>query len=118
MNDVQVTLAEINGDGLNVSHSQGSQNYQSGPHSFEISKLYPNPFNPSTEIGFSLPVNGHVQLAAYDVRGKEVDIIFEGVQSVGKHSYTWNAASLPSGVYYIRLQAGDMITSQKALLAK
>ena len=47
-----------------------------------------------------------------------VDEIFEGEQGVGQHSYTWNAASLPSGVYYIRLQAGDMITSQKALLVK
>ena len=118
MNDIQIIVADINGDALNVFHSQGSQNYQSGPHSFEISKLYPNPFNPSTEISFSLPVDGHVQLAAYDVRGKEVDIIFEGAQSVGKHSYTWNATYLPSGVYYIRLQAGAMITSQKALLIK
>ena len=118
MNDIQIIVADINGDALNVSHSQGSQNYQSGPHSFEISKLYPNPFNPSTEIGFSLPVDSHVQLAAYDVRGKEVDIIFEGAQGVGQHSYTWNAASLPSGVYYIRLQAGEMVNSQKALLVK
>ena len=118
MNDVQIILADINGDALNTSHSQGSQNYQSGPHSFEISKLYPNPFNPSTEIRFSMPMDGHVHLAAYDVRGKELDIIFEGAQSVGQHSYTWNAASLPSGVYYIRLQTGDMVTSKKALLVK
>jgi flagellar hook assembly protein FlgD len=63
-------------------------------------------------------MDGHVQLAAFDVRGKEVDVIFEGAQSVGQHSYTWNASNLPSGVYYIRLQAGDMVTSQKALLIK
>ena len=65
-----------------------------------------------------MPVDGHAKLAAFDVQGKEVDVIFEGSQSVGQHSYTWNAANLPSGVYYIRLQAGDMITSQKALLVK
>jgi hypothetical protein len=118
MNDIQIIVADINGDALNVSHSQGSQNYQNGPYSFEISKLYPNPFNPSTEIGFSLPVDSHVQLAAYDVRGKEVDVIFEGAQSIGSHSYTWNASNLPSGVYYIRLQAGELVTSQKALLIK
>jgi hypothetical protein len=63
-------------------------------------------------------MDGHVQLAAFDVRGKEVDVIFEGAQSIGQHSYTWNASNLPSGVYYIRLQAGDMVTSQKALLIK
>ena len=118
MNDIQIIVADINGDALSLSHSQSGQNYQSGPHSFEISKLYPNPFNPSTEVSFSLPVDGHVQLAAYDIRGQKVDIIFEGAQSVGQHSYTWNASNLPSGVYYIRLQAGSMMTSQKALLIK
>jgi hypothetical protein len=118
MNDIQVTLADINGDAFNVSHLQGSRNYQSGPHSFELSKLYPNPFNPSTQVSFSLPMDNHVRLTAYDVRGQEVDVIFEGAQSVGSHSYTWNASNLPSGVYYIRLQAGDLVTSQKALLVK
>jgi hypothetical protein len=118
MDDIEVTIADINGDVLSLSHSQSGQNYQSGPHSFEISKLYPNPFNPSTEISFSLPMDGHVHLAAYDVRGQEMGIIFEGAQSIGKHSYTWNASNLPSGVYYIRLQAGDMVTNQKALLIK
>ena len=118
MDHIQVIVADMNGDALHISHSKGSYNYQSGPHSFELSKLYPNPFNPSTEISFSLPVDGHVQLAAYDVRGQEVDVIFEGAQSVGSHSYTWNASNLPSGVYYIRLQAGDLVTSQKALHIK
>ena len=118
MDDIQMTIADINGEALYLSHSQAGQNYQSGPLIFELSKLYPNPFNPSTEISFSLPVDGHVQLAAYDVRGKEVEMIFEGAQSIGEHSYTWNASNLPSGVYYIRLQAGEMITSQKALLIK
>jgi hypothetical protein len=118
MNDIKVTLADINGDALSVSHLQDSRNYQSGPHSFELSKLYPNPFNPSTEVSFSMPTDNHVRLSAYNVQGQEVDVIFEGAQSVGQHSYTWNASNLPSGVYYLRLQAGDMVTSQKALLVK
>ena len=118
MDDIRIIVADINGDAISVSHLQDSQNYQSGPHSFELSKLYPNPFNPSTEVSFSLPMDNHVRLAAYDVRGQEVDVIFEGAQSVGSHSYTWNASNLPSGVYYIRLQAGDLVTSQKALLVK
>ena len=63
-------------------------------------------------------MDSHVRLSVYDVRGHEVELIFEGAQSVGSHSYTWNAGSLPSGVYYVRLQAGDMVTSQKALLVK
>ena len=87
-------------------------------YDFKLAELYPNPFNPSTQVNFSLPVESHVELAAYDLRGHKVAMIFEGSQTVGTHSYTWNASSLPSGVYYIRLQAGDMVTSQKALLIK
>jgi flagellar hook assembly protein FlgD len=64
-------------------------------------------------------MDDYVKLSAYNIRGNEVDVIFEGVQGVGQHSYTWNASHIPSGVYYIRLQAaGDMVTSQKALLIK
>ena len=118
MDDIQITVADINGDALYLSHSKSGQSYQSGPHSFELSNLYPNPFNPSTEVSFSLPMDEHVRLSAYDVRGQEVDVIFEGAQSVGQHSYTWNASNFPSGVYYIHLQAGTMVTSQKALLIK
>ena len=118
MDDIKVTVADINGDALYLNHSKNGQSYKSGPSSFQLSKLYPNPFNPSTEVSFSLPVDGHVQLAAYDVQGRKVDIIFEGAQTVGEHNYTWNASNLPSGVYYIRLQAGSMVASQKALLIK
>ena len=83
-----------------------------------MEELYPNPFNPSTEISFSLPVDDYVKLSAYNIRGNEIDVIFEGAQGVGQHSYTWNAARFPSGVYYIQLQAGNLISSQKALLIK
>ena len=118
MDDFQFTVADINGDPLNLSHSQMGKTYQTGPHRFELAELYPNPFNPSTQISFSLPMDDFVKLTAYDVRGNVVDAIFEGAQSIGSHSYTWNASNLPSGVYYIRLQAGALATSQKALLIK
>ena len=119
LEDVQLTISDINGDALYLSQSQSGQSYQTGPYRFEMEELYPNPFNPSTQISFSLPMDDYVKLSAYNIRGNEVDVIFEGVQGVGQHSYTWNASHIPSGVYYIRLQAaGDMVTSQKALLIK
>ena len=118
LEDVLVTISDINGDALYLSYSQSGKNYQAGPYRFEMAELYPNPFNPSTQISFSLPMDNYVKLSAYDVKGNEVDIIFEGAQSVGHHSYSWNASNIPSGVYYIRLQAGKLSTSQKALLIK
>ena len=118
LEDVQLTISDINGDALYLSQSQSGQSYQTGPYRFEMEELYPNPFNPSTQISFSLPMDDYVKLSAYNIRGNEVDVIFEGAQSVGQHSYTWNASHIPSGVYYIHLQAGDMVTSQQALLIK
>ena len=118
LEDVQLTISDINGDALYLSQSQSGQSYQTGPYRFEMEALYPNPFNPSTQISFSLPMDDYVKLSAYNIKGNEVDVIFEGAQGVGQHSYTWNASHIPSGVYYIRLQAGDMVTSQKALLIK
>jgi hypothetical protein len=118
LEDVLVTISDINGDALYLSYSQSGQSYQAGPYRFEMEELYPNPFNPSTQISFSLPMDDYVKLSAYNIRGNEVDVIFEGAQGVGQHSYTWKASHIPSGVYYIRLQSGDMVTSQKALLIK
>ena len=118
LEDVQLTISDINGDALYLSYSQSGKIYQAGPYRFEMAELYPNPFNPSTQISFSLPMDDYVKLAAYDVKGNEVDVIFEGAQGVGQHSYTWNASNIPSGVYYIRLQAGSLVSSQKALLIK
>lgn len=118
LEDLQLTISDINGDALYLSQSQSGQNYQTGPYKFEMEELYPNPFNPSTQISFSLPMDDYVKLSAYDIKGNEIDLIFEGTQGVGQHSYTWNASSFPSGVYYIRLQAGSLVSSQKALLIK
>ena len=118
LEDVQLTISDINGDALYLSQSQSGQSYQTGPYRFEMEALYPNPFNPKTQISFTLPMDDYVKLSAYNIRGNEVDVIFEGAQGVGKHSYTWNASSLTSGVYYIRLQAGSLVSSQKALLIK
>jgi len=118
LEDVQLTISDINGDALYLSHSQSGEKYQISPYKFEMAELYPNPFNPSTQIIFSLPMDDYIKLSAYNIRGNEVDVIFEGAPGVGQHSYTWNAASFPSGVYYIQLQAGNLISSQKALLIK
>ena len=118
LEDVQLTISDINGDALYLSHSQSGEKYQTGPYKFEMAELYPNPFNPSTQISFSLPMEDYVKLSAYNIKGNEVDVIFEGAQGVGQHSYTWNAEMFPSGVYYIRLQAGSMVSNQKALLIK
>ena len=92
--------------------------YDSGPYTFSLNNVYPNPFNPSTQISFSIPKDGYAKLSAFDMTGKEVDIIHEGFQSAGFHTYTWNASDMSSGVYYLRLSINDRTTTAKAVLMK
>lgn len=61
---------------------------------------YPNPFNPSTKISYSVPVESRLTVKIYNTLGAEIDRLFEGRKSAGKYSVDWNAANLPSGVYF------------------
>ena len=111
-------IGSLSGDAFEVSYSVSEDVYQYGPYTFELNEVYPNPFNPATEVQFSLPVEGYVELSAYNLMGQEVSRIFNGHQSVGSHSYTWDASSMPSGIYYIMLRQGTNVQTTKAMLMK
>ncbi len=88
------------------------------PGSFSLRQNYPNPFNPTTVIEYSLPggpTRHRVSLRVYNLLGQEVATLFNGEQEPGRYRVPWNAAGLPSGLYYYRLQAGDY-TETKAML--
>ena len=85
---------------------------------FALSGAYPNPFNPSTTIAYTLPAAGEVRLEVFDIAGRSVAVLARGVQNAGAHALTWNAAGLPSGVYLCRLQASGLAATQKVLLLK
>jgi protocatechuate 3,4-dioxygenase beta subunit len=88
------------------------------PVEFTLAQNYPNPFNPSTMISYQLPTAGHVDLRVYDILGREVAVLVNGVQTSGTHSVTFNASSLASGVYMYRLTTGSMTATKKMLLMK
>ncbi len=83
------------------------------PTSFSLSQNYPNPFNPSTVISYTLPQNTLVTLRVYDVLGRVVQTLVDTRQSPGNHWVTFNAAGLPSGVYFCRLEAGSRHQTKK-----
>lgn len=85
---------------------------------FVLNQNYPNPFNPSTNISFDLPQKSFVSLKVFDLLGKEVAAIVYGELAAGRHSRPWNAASLSSGVYFCRLQAGSFADTKKLILMK
>ncbi|HLF15023.1 MAG TPA: T9SS type A sorting domain-containing protein, partial [Bacteroidota bacterium] len=64
---------------------------------------YPNPFNPSTVIGYGLPSEGTVRLTVHDLLGRTVATIDEGFREPGVHSTAWTPIGLPTGIYYYRL---------------
>jgi hypothetical protein len=67
---------------------------------------YPNPFNASTAIGYSLSNPGPVSLAVYNILGERVATLYQGTQPAGKHEAIWNASGLSSGLYFARLESG------------
>lgn len=88
------------------------------PTHFNLNQNYPNPFNPATTISFSLPSKSFVSLKVYDALGREVSSILSEELSAGIYSKQWNAADLPSGVYFYRLQVGLFNETKKFVLLK
>jgi hypothetical protein len=93
---------------------------QSGkePSTYSLSQNYPNPFNPSTKISWQLPVSSQATLKVYDILGREVATLVNEYRQAGKYETKFNAASLPSGVYFYRIQAGSFVETKKMILLK
>jgi hypothetical protein len=90
----------------------GSENK---PGSYHLDQNYPNPFNPSTRISFALPENGYVILKIYNSLGQEITTLINKELTAGMHNIEWNAANLPSGIYYYRIQSGNFTDMKKML---
>jgi hypothetical protein len=91
------------------------------PKVFDLMQNYPNPFNPSTNIRYDVPSNANVKIIIYDILGREVTTLANGVQVAGRYTLTWNASGLATGVYIYRMEAqpengGATFTSVKKLL--
>jgi hypothetical protein len=80
--------------------------------------VYPNPFNPSTQLEFALPEAAKVQIRVFDITGRLVEHLTDGFYAAGTHRVTFNASSLPSGLYFARIQANDFTASRKLMLVK
>ncbi|MGA2624739.1 MAG: SBBP repeat-containing protein [Bacteroidota bacterium] len=88
------------------------------PTQYRLEQNYPNPFNPVTTINYQLPKQSHVTLKVFDVLGREVATLVNGEQAAGYKSVRWNAANMPSGIYFYRMNAGIYTDTKKLLLLK
>ena len=88
------------------------------PEHYALAQNYPNPFNPSTKISYILNSNGKVRLSVYDLTGREVTVLVDGVQNSGAHVAVFSGAGLASGVYFYKLQAAEQVITKKMALVR
>lgn len=88
------------------------------PERFELMQCYPNPFNPTTTIGFWIPNSGFVSLKIYDILGREVAVLVNQEMQPGAYKKTFNSQGFPSGIYFYRIHAGSFIDTNKMILLK
>lgn len=82
---------------------------------FKLESNYPNPFNPMTNIPFELPENAQIELAIYNLSGQKVQTLVQSYCSQGSYQYTWNAQTLPSGIYMAVLRVNAQIADTKKM---
>lgn len=115
-------------EGLNVSSTETftfvipnisvNSEYSSIPTKLTFDGNYPNPFNGLTTIKYGVPTNGTVDVTVWDISGRRIATLAQGRVSAGWHTAAWNANSLPTGIYFIRVATGNEQIMKKALLVK
>ena len=85
---------------------------------FTLEQNFPNPFAQQTDIGFTVSQTDHVKLVIYDLLGKEKSVLVDGIMAPGAYSYTWDALSEASGMYYYSLSVGSQTSTRSMILAR
>lgn len=104
-----------------ILYKQGEQIVAWGfdvPAEFALHNNYPNPFNPTTNIRYDLPVAGYVTLKVYNTLGQEVAALVDGFKPAGRNMVTFNAHGMPSGAYFYRINTEQFTKSMKLILMK
>lgn len=116
LNAREVKIYKITGAELyKIAQENKTENY---PTEYSLKPNYPNPFNPSTKIEYSLPVTAHVSLKIYDILGKEVATIVDEIKEPGSYSAVFNAQNLSTGIYIYQMKAGGFVSTKQMLLMK
>ncbi len=114
---VAYRLKQIDRDG-SFEYSNQVEVTIAAPAEFALMQNHPNPFNPATSISYTLPVAGQVSLKIYDMLGKEVATLVNGMQDAGAKIAKFDASQLPSGMYFYTLRTQNFSATKKMLLVK
>jgi hypothetical protein len=103
---------------LLVSLNKLTEGPASVPEKFLLEQNRPNPFNPSTDISFSLPEASHVTLEVFNVVGQKVATLVDNRLEAGEYTYTWDGSDAASGVYLYRITTENIVETRKMILMK
>jgi hypothetical protein len=88
------------------------------PHNLILLQNYPNPCNAQTTIQYFLPKQSTVSIDIYDILGRKIETLTQGMKPAGKHQAIWDAREKSSGIYFYRIKAGDNVEMKKMVLIK
>ena len=114
-NDLSITLDDCPCIGEDCEDTSSNDAI---PSQFSLSAPYPNPFNPSVKIDFSLPSIDNININIYDINGEHVDNIMSGFKTAGFYTAYWNASSMPTGIYFISFSSKEVNRTMKVVLVK
>jgi hypothetical protein len=124
IDDDSFGFLKMAGDGA-ANHNEGWACYgffddmvSSAPSEYALNGAFPNPFNPTTTISYTLPEAVSVKLAVYDISGRQVATMVDGFMPAGEHQAEFNGFDLSSGVYFCAMQAGNFSATTKLVLVK
>ncbi|MFW6348601.1 MAG: T9SS type A sorting domain-containing protein, partial [Cyclonatronaceae bacterium] len=105
-------------DGDFIVSVPGQDEQQQTPSEFALKQNYPNPFNPTTNIEYELSEAADVRLEVFNMLGQRVSVLYDGMQSAGTHTASFDGSGLSSGVYLVRMQAAGQVFTNKMMLVK
>ena len=108
----------IFGSLLNDIPALSNENSPGVINQFNLTRLYPNPFNPVLNIDFDINQAGWVKVNIADITGSMVKTVYEGYEGVGKHHLSWDSDKLPSGTYFVTLEFESSSLTKKVVLLK
>ena len=117
-NKLSIETTHYNTSGTSYVQWKTSNGNEVTPSVYRLNQNFPNPFNPSTVIKYTLKENGFVSLKVYDILGRDIATLVNGIQVSGTYTITFNASNLVSGIYVYKLQVNDFIQIKKMIITK
>ena len=105
---LNIIISDINGDQVRIKNIAD----------FKLNEAYPNPFNPITNISYSLPENDIITINIYDIKGNHIQTVMDGYQDMGDYNFLWNAQNQSSGLYFVKMKTKLFTQTQKLMLVK